>query len=117
MGVLLTEDLKFEKNTQDICKRSFARITMITKLKFVGVQCHDLVDIYKLFIRSLLEYCCVSWHSSLTKEQSYDIERVQHTALKVILCEEYEDYENALITCNLETLYSRHEKICLTFGL
>ena len=50
LGVLLTEDLKFEKNTQDICKRSFARITMITKLKFVGVQCHDLVDIYKLQI-------------------------------------------------------------------
>ena len=53
----------------------------------------------------------------MTKEQSYDIERVQHTALNVILCEEYEDYENALITCNLETLYSRREKRCLTFGL
>ena len=51
------------------------------------------------------------------QEQSYDIERVQRTALKVILGEEYEEYENALITCNLETLYSRREKRCLTFGL
>ena len=117
LGVLLTEDLKFERNTQDICRRAFARISLLTKLKFVGVQCHDLVDVYKLFIRSLLEYCCVSWHSSLTKEQSYDIERVQRTALKVILGEAYDDYENALITCDLENLYNRREKRCLTFGL
>ena len=36
----------------------------VTKLKYVGVPTHDLIDIYKLFFRSLLEYCCVSWHSS-----------------------------------------------------
>ena len=63
LGALPTDDLKFEKNTQDICKRGFARISMITKLKFVGVGCHDLVDIYKLFILSLLEYCWMTWHS------------------------------------------------------
>ena len=117
LGVLLTDDLKFEKNTQDICKRAFARISLITKLKFVGVQRHDLVDIYKLFIRSLLEYCCVSWHSSLTVEQSYDIERVQRTALKVVLGTEYDGYENALKICDLENLHDRREKRCLTFGL
>ena len=117
LAVLLTDDLKFDKNTQDICKRAFARISLITKLKFVGVQRHDLVDIYKLFIRSLLEYCCVSWHSSLTKDQSYDIERVQRTALKVILGTEYDGYENALDICDLDNLHDRREKRCLTFGL
>ena len=93
LGVLLTDDLKFEQNTNDICKRGFARISMITKLKFVGVGCHDLVDTHTLFIRSVLEYCSVSRHSSLTKH-------VQSTALKVILGE-YEDYEGVLVTCNL----------------
>ena len=117
LGVLLTDDLKFQKNTEDICKRAFARITMITKLKYVGVPEQDLLEIYKLFIRSLLEYCCVAWHSSLTQAQSYDIERVQRTALKVILGETYQDYETALKKCNLETLFSRREKRCLSFGL
>ena len=63
LGVLLTDDLKFEKNTQDICKRGFARISMITKLKFVGVGCHDLVDlvdIYKLFIYTRKLLCKLS---------------------------------------------------------
>ena len=117
LGVLLTDDLKFQKNTEDICKRAFARITMITKLKYVGVPEQDLLEIYKLFIRSLLEYCCVAWHSSLTQDQSYDIERVQRTALKVILGDTYQNYEAALKQCNLETLFSRREHRCLSFGL
>ena len=113
----MTDDLKFERNTQDICKRAFARISMLTKLKYVGVSTPDLVDVFSLFIRSLLEYCCVVWHSTLTQEQSYDIERVQRTALKVILGEEYIDYQTSLSRCGLETLHSRRQKRCLTFGL
>ena len=109
--------IKFDKNTEDICRRAFARITMITKLKYVGVPEHDLLDIFKLFIRSLMEYCCVAWHSSLTQAQTYDMERVQKTALKVILGDGYQDYETALKHCNLETLFSRRETRCLSFGL
>ena len=105
LGVLLSDDLKFSKHTQDICKRAFARISMITKLKFVGVPTNDLIDVYTLFVRSLLEYCCVSWHSSLTISQADDIERVQRTSLKVILGESYTDYESALDLCSLERLF------------
>ena len=90
---------------------------MITKLKYVGVPTHDLIDIYKLFVRSLLEYCCVSWHSSLTLSQVDDLERVQRTCLKVILGLSYTNYELALDHCGLETLFERREKRCLTFGL
>ena len=96
LGVVLTDDLKFERNTQDICKRAFARISMITKLKYVGVPIPDLINIFSLFVRSLLEYCSVRWHSTLTQEQSDDIERVQRTALKVILGNEYTDYQSSL---------------------
>ena len=47
---------------------------MIAKLKYVGVRTEDLIDIYKLFIRSCLEYCSVVYHSSLTVEQSMKLE-------------------------------------------
>ena len=109
LGVLLTDDLKFERNTQDICKRAFARLSMITKSKYVGVPLENLIDVYKLFIQSLLEYYCVSWHSSLTQAQTDDIERVQRTSLKVILGQSYSQYENALETCGLESLSKRRE--------
>ena len=69
VGVWLTSDLKWGKNTQELCKRAYARISLLTKLRYVGVKREDLIDVYILFVRSLLEYCAVVWHSRLTIEQ------------------------------------------------
>ena len=90
---------------------------MLTKLKYVGVKIEDLLDIYILFIRSVVEYCSVAFHSSLTQEQASDIERIQKTSLKVILGDTYIDYSAALEMCGLDTLYQRREKRCLDFAL
>ena len=65
-------------------------VSMLTKLKYVGVSRDDLVDIYILYIRSVLEYCAVVWHSSLTVELARSLERVQKKCLRVILGEDYD---------------------------
>ena len=70
-------------------------MTMITKLKYVGVPIDDLLNVYILYVRSLLEYCSVVWHSTLTVEQSQNLESVQKLCLKVILGDEYSGYDNA----------------------
>ena len=72
---------------------------MLTKLKYVGVPLEDLVHIYILYVRSLLEYCSVVWYSTLTVEQTHDIERVQKLSMKIILGEQYNGYESALEKC------------------
>ena len=77
----------------------------------------DLIDVYILYIRSILEYCSMVWHSTLTVQQSRDIERVQKLCLKVILGQEYNRYDNALKGCGLEKLSVRRESRCLKFGL
>ena len=100
-GVWLTDNMKWEKNTREIARKAFARMSMITKLKYVGVQKEDLLDVYILFIRSLTEYCAVVWHSSLTVELTAMLERVQRISLKVILGDDYTDYEEALDLFNL----------------
>ena len=64
----------------------------------------DLLQIYKKFIRSRLEYSCVLWHSSLSKNNESDIERVQKAAIKVILKDKYSSYEGALKVLGLESL-------------
>ena len=56
------------------------------------------------------------WHSSLTQENSEDLERVQKSATKIIMGDKYENYENALEEINLQTLYERRENLCLTFA-
>ena len=82
VGVWITSDLSWSKNTKELCKKAYARISMITKLKYVGVSTEDLLEIYIIFIRSVLEYCCVVWHSSLTLEQQDDLECVQQVCLR-----------------------------------
>ena len=72
------------------------RMSMLTKLKYVGTCTDDLIETYVLFIRSKLEYCSVVWHSRLTGEQRNLLERVQKTYLRVILGECYVSYEAAL---------------------
>ena len=92
-------------------------MSMLSKLKYVGTSTEDLVDIYLLFIRSCAEYCSVAFHSSLTKSQSVDIERIQRTSLRIILGDMYIDYPIALEMCNLKTLFERREKKRLDFYL
>ena len=117
LGVWITEDLTWSRNTKEICLKAYARMSLITKLKYVGVQRDDLIDVYKLFIRSLLEYCSVVFHSSLTLENVQDLERIKKTALRVILKDAYEDYQSALLLCGLGTLHARRESRCLDFAL
>jgi hypothetical protein len=117
VGVWITTYLDWEKNTRELCKKAYARLTMLTKLKYVGIPREDLIDVYSLYIRSLLEYCSVVWHSTLTVQQSDNIERVQKLCLKVILGSDYESYDQSLVVCGLEKLNIRRESRCLKFGL
>ena len=56
------------------------------------------------------------WHSSLTKENREDLERVQKAALKVILRKDYLNYEDALKLTNLQSLDERREAMSLRFA-
>ena len=56
------------------------------------------------------------WHSSLSEQNSSDIERVQKSACKVILKDYYSTYESALKLLKLETLKTRREKLCKSFA-
>ena len=117
LGVWISQDLSWERNTTEMCRRAYSRMSMITKLKYVGVSVQDLIEVYVLFIRSVLEYCAVAFHSSLTVQQATDIERVQKTCLKVILGDKYTTYSEALVECGLQTLHDRREVRCLNFAL
>ena len=86
------------------------------KLVDFSVPEEDLVTIYVLYIRSLLEQSCQVWHSGLTLENITDLERVQKTACKVILQESYSSYSEALDLLKMESLYDRRQKLCLKFA-
>ena len=85
LGIWLQEDMKWDENTKQICKKAYARVSILCKLKYVGISTDDLITIYVLFIRSIAEYCSVAFHSSLTDEQENKLESIQCTSLRVTL--------------------------------
>ena len=89
---------------------------ILRNLSIFGVPIEDMVNIYILYIRSIIEQSCVVWHSSLTDEQSLDLERIQKVALRIILLEKYEHYQNALFLTNLDPLFVRRKALCLRFA-
>ena len=80
-----------------------------------GLSQSELVDAYTKEVRSLLELAVPVWHSSLTAQESHQIERVQMSALSAILCNSDLSYRKALKATKLDTLASRREKMCLKF--
>ena len=117
LGMWISDDLSWTRNTKEICIKAYSRLSLLTKLKYVGVGIDDLINIYILFIRSCTEYCSVVFHSSLTVQQSTDLERIQKTCLKVILGDMYVSYVAACEMTGLLTLSERREKRCLDFSL
>ena len=90
---------------------------MLSKLKYAGINPIDLITIYKLFIRSVAEYCSTVYHTSLTKQQAKKLELIQSTSLKVILGSEYIDYTSSLTRFSLSTLYDRRSERLKSFAL
>ena len=91
-------------------------MTILRKLNAFEVAMEDLINIYILFIRSRLEYSAVVWHSSITGGERIELERVQKVALRLILREDYDNYQHALEISNLETLETRRKALCLKFA-
>ena len=81
-----------------------------------GVSLQDLVEIYTLYIRSVVEQSAVVWHSSLTCGEDLELERIQKVALRIILKEDYLSYSHALKITGLEPLRIRRQRLCLRFA-
>ena len=116
LGVIITDDLSWGKNTSSLIKKAYARMQIIRKLYQFNIPIKDLVLIYIIYIRCYLEQSCVVWHASLTQQQSENLERVQRVALRIILKDQYEHYDQALKSVELETLSERREQLSLKFA-
>ena len=116
LGVIINDQLTWDPNTDSLVKRANARMRLLHKLVEFKVPHQDLLNIYVLYVRSILEQSCQVWHSSLTLENIKDLERIQKNALKIILRDDYVSYEKALEELNLESLYDRRELLCLKFA-
>ena len=115
LGVVINDKLTWESNTQFIVKKAYKRMIILHNLFKFGLPVKDMVEIYILYIRSVVENSAVVWHSSLKIADRHTIERVQKVALKIILNENYKSYDQALEASGLPTLEQRRIILCQNF--
>ena len=116
LGVVIRDDLSWRSNTELITKKAYKRMIILKNLFHFNLPIEEMLEIYCLYIRSVVEQACVVWHSSLTKGEQLDIERIQKVAMRIILQEHYISYSHALRITGMPTLKSRRNKLCLTFA-
>ena len=116
LGTVITSDLTWNKNTQHLTQKGFQRMTILRKLYEFNIPREDLVQIYCMYIRSVVEFNSCVWFSSITQEQKNNIERVQRIACMIIMKNDYVNYENALEKLNLQTLSDRRDMLASRFA-
>ena len=116
LGVVVSQDLRWQKNTIFICDKARGKLWILRRMLKFNLDIFQLFDIYTKEIRSILEMAVPVWHSGLTCQQSQDIERIQKLAMKIILGDNYINYQLACNTFATLTLELRREKLCFKFS-
>ena len=117
LGVMITNDLKWNSNTSYITKKGYKKLWILRRLKTFGATQEELKDIYNKQVRSIMEYAAVVWHAGLTEQNTTDIERVQKCAFSIILGKNYVSYDKALKTLSMERLSERRHILCKSFAV
>ena len=112
LGVTVRNDLKWNDHINNIIVKASQRIYLLKQLKRAGVDRESLIQFYCVCIRSILEYACQVFHSSLPGYLSDQIERVQKRVLRILFPED--SYSKALENAGLKSLFYRREELCKT---
>ena len=81
LGIMLNDKLTWDENTEYLIKKAYKTMELLRRAAKFTSSKEEKKNIYVLYVRSILEQSCVVWHSSLTIENSDDLERVQKAAI------------------------------------
>ena len=84
----------------------------LKKIQNFRATTEEMVHLWTMYCRSILEQSSVVWSSSLSE----DLERTQKSFSKLILKHSYITYEEALLALNLQTLEDRRIELSLKFA-
>ena len=99
LGLTINSKLTWQNDTEIILKKAYTDMIMLHKLAEFKPPIEDMVTIYTMFTRRIVEYQCVIWRNSINMEERTNNERIQKTALGIILGEPYTNDESALKFC------------------
>ena len=113
VGVIIQNDLKWDKNTNAILQKAQKRLFFLKRLKKPGACEKDLLRFYTAIVRPVCEYAAPAWATSLTLAQRHKLENIQKRAFNIIAPEL--SYEESLSKLEQSTLEDRRLKLCESF--
>ena len=116
VGVIIDSSLSWGPHVEHTVKKANQKLWLLIRFKNLGAECDQLLTLYQLKIRCLLEFAAPAFHGALTKQQSNDLEMIQKKSFAIILGSKYKSYQNALKTLNQEMLSTRRLNHCKTFA-
>ena len=96
LGQIVTTDMKTISNTINICSKAYNKMWILRRLKEIGCQTSELLDVFRQHILSIVEFAVPYWGPIITKKESIMLERVFKTALHIILQDKYTSFKQAL---------------------
>ena len=84
LGFVFDSDASVKSQAAGLKAKFRSRTWALERLKKCGMSCDNLVRVYKSSIRPVAEYASAVIHPMLNNDQSYQIERQQNQALKLI---------------------------------
>ena len=90
------------------------KVWMLYKLRAAGIRGVLLYKLYCCYLRAIIEYCSVVYHSMLNGRQAWDLERLQRLAVRI--CFGTDDETDVIMAANaIETLEQRRARRCDAF--
>ena len=101
LGVMISDDLKWNAHVEYVIAKAAKRLFALRLLKRAGVMPKDVLKVYLCNVRSVLEYVAQVWQD-IPAYLSEAIESIQRTTLRMILPNS--SYQQALGLTKLLTL-------------
>ena len=84
LGVHISEDLAWTKNTSSLIKKAHQRLFFLRKLRKIQLSHLTLKNFYRCTIESTLTYCIPAWYGNCTVLERKALQRVVKTAQRII---------------------------------
>ena len=113
LGIIVTDKITWNENPTYICSKASKRLYYLKQLRRAGLDSVDLLAFYESVIRSVVEYACPVWHTSLSIADSSRIESIQRRDMKII--EPELGYDAACSKHHLDNIFVRRENCLRNF--
>ena len=114
VGFTFCEKPDASAHVEQIREKFRLRVWMLYHLRRAGFKGRQLYRLYCCYLRTVVEYCSVVYHSLLTMGQCEDLERTHRQAIRICYCAE-DHIHDIMDTEGIETLEARRARRCDSF--